>query len=293
MSVRSAGIAETVDRIERADGLDPIVTAARRAVRAALRPTALRDALHGVRLGHPVHPVLTDVPIGSWSAAAILDAVPGTGNAAALLITVGCVGYLPTALAGWADWAELHDDQQRVGLVHALVAASAFGCYVASLSSRRAGNTVRGKAWSYLGFALVNSAGYLGGHLAYRQAAGASRVESIPRTFPAGWHPIGDLDDLPDGGLVRRTVAGTDLVVVRRGRHVNALADTCSHLGTSLARGAFAAIDGQGCVRCPAHGSTFRLSDGAVVHGPATAPAPRFDVRIVRGEVQIMLSGAR
>jgi nitrite reductase/ring-hydroxylating ferredoxin subunit/uncharacterized membrane protein len=286
------GVTDAVDRLENADTLDPVVNAIRRVVQAALQPRALRDALHGVWLGHPLHPMLTDIPIGSWTAAAVLDAFPGTGNAAATMIATGCLGYVPTILAGWADWADLDEQQQRVGLVHAALAATSFGCYAASLSSRARGKTLRGKAWSYLGLAMVGGAGYLGGHLAYRQAAGVSRVESTRRAFPAGWHDIGALDDLPEATLTRRTVDDIDLVVIRRGSHIDVLADTCSHLGAALSQGSFAAIDGQGCVVCPWHESTFRLSDGAVIHGPATAPMPRFTTRVVNGDVEVMLPGA-
>jgi nitrite reductase/ring-hydroxylating ferredoxin subunit len=284
-------VTDVVDRLENAGHLDPVITAVRRVVRSALRPQRLRDTLNGVWLGHPLHPVLTDIPIGSWTAAAVADAIPGTGNAAALMIATGCVGYLPTVVTGWADWSDLHEQQQRVGLVHATAGAAAFSCYVASLTARAQGRTARGKAWSYLGLVLVGSAGYLGGHLAYRQAAGVSHVEGVTHLFPEGWHEIGALDDLPDAELVRRTVGEVDLVVLRRGRHVDVLADTCSHLAAPLSEGSFLAQDGQGCVVCPWHGSTFRLSDGAVIHGPATAPMPRFATRVAGGMVEVRLPG--
>jgi nitrite reductase/ring-hydroxylating ferredoxin subunit len=70
------------------------------------------------------------------------------------------------------------------------------------------------------------------------------------------------------------------------------LADNCSHLGARLSEGTFRATAGQGCVVCPWHGSTFQLADGAVVHGPATAPMPRFETRVTNGVVSIMLPGA-
>lgn len=292
MPVNTSGVTDAVDRLENAEHLDPVVSAVRKVVRAALRRQSVRDALHGVWLGHPLHPALTDIPIGSWTAAAVLDAVPGTGSAASTLIATGCVGYVPTILAGWADWAELHEQQQRVGLVHAAAGAAAFSCYVASLAARAQGNSLRGKALAYTGFALVTVTGYLGGHLAYRQAAGVNHVEAVPHVFPDGWHSIGRLDELPDGELAQRAVEGVGLVVIRRGGHVDVLADTCSHLAASLSEGTFTAEEGQGCVVCPWHGSTFRLSDGGVVHGPATAPMPRFETRVVDSTVEVMLPGA-
>jgi nitrite reductase/ring-hydroxylating ferredoxin subunit/uncharacterized membrane protein len=292
MPVNTNGVTDVVDRLENAGHLDPVVSAVRKVVRAAIRKQSVRDALHGVWLGHPLHPALTDIPIGTWTAAAILDVIPGTGAASSTLIAAGCVGYVPTILAGWTDWSDLHEQQQRVGLVHAAAGAAAFSCYVASLSARASGNTLRGKAWAYTGFALVSVTGYLGGHLAYRQAAGVNHVEAVQHVFPQGWHSIGRLDELPDAELAQRSVDGIGLVVVRRGGHVDVLADACSHLSAPLSEGTFMAEDGQGCVVCPWHGSTFRLSDGGVIHGPATAPMPRFETRIVDGNVEVMLPDA-
>lgn len=292
MPVNTGGVTDAVDRLENAGQLDPVVNAVRNIVRAALGSQRVRDALHGVWLGHPLHPPLTDVPIGTWTAAAILDALPGTGAASATLIAAGCVGAVPTIMAGWTDWADLHPQQQRVGLVHAAAGAGAFSCYVASLAARAKGSSLRGKAWAYAGFALMGAAGYLGGHLAFRQAAGVNHVESVPHLFPEGWQEIGRFDDLPDGELVERSVDGVGLLVVRRGQHVDVLANMCSHLAAPLSEGSFMAEDGQGCVVCPWHGSAFRLSDGAVVHGPATAPMPRFETRVVDGALEVMLPGA-
>jgi nitrite reductase/ring-hydroxylating ferredoxin subunit/uncharacterized membrane protein len=292
MPVHTSGVTEAVDRLENAGLLDPVVHAVRKIVRSALRRQSVRDALHGVWLGHPLHPALIDIPMGMWTAAAVLDAMPGTASASSTLIATGCVGYVPTILAGWADWSELHDQQQRVGLVHATAGAAAFSCYVASLAARAGGNTRRGKVWSYTGLALVTVTGYLGGHLAYRQGAGVNHAEAVQHVFPDGWHGIGRLEDFPDAELAQRVVDGIGLVVVRRGGHVDVLADTCSHLGAPLSEGSFTAEDGQGCVVCPWHGSTFRLADGGVVHGPATAPMPRFATRVIDGYVEVSLPGA-
>jgi nitrite reductase/ring-hydroxylating ferredoxin subunit/uncharacterized membrane protein len=288
----ASGVTVAVDRLENAGHLDPVVNAVRNIVRSALRPQALRDLLHGVWLGHPLHPALTDIPIGTWTAAAVLDALPGTGSAATSLIATGCIGYVPTIMTGWNDWSELDERQQRVGLVHAAGGAIAFSCYVASLTARAQGRTVRGKAWAYTGLTLVSATGYLGGHLAYRQAAGVNHVDAVVQMFPSGWHDIGRLEDFPDADLAQRSVEGIGLVVVRRGGHVDVLADTCSHLAALLSEGSFTAEEGQGCVVCPWHGSTFRLSDGAVIHGPATAPMPRFQTRVVDGTVEVRLPAA-
>lgn len=285
-------VPDAVARLESARRLDPVVGAVRTIVRTAIKRGALRDALHGVWLGHPLHPLLTHIPIGMWSAAAVVDLSPGGGQAAAGLIATGCAAYLPTVVTGWTDWSELDESQQRVGLVHATGAAVAFSCYVASLAARARGRRWRGRAWSYAGLGVVSAVGYLGGHLVYRQAASVSRATESMLRFPTGWHALARLDELPEGLPTRREVEGVELLVVRRGSHVDVLADVCPHLGAPLSAGSFVAVAGQGCVVCPWHGSTYRLADGAVVRGPATAPAPRFDTRIENGVVSVRRPGA-
>jgi nitrite reductase/ring-hydroxylating ferredoxin subunit len=291
MPTSTAPVEQVVDRIENAGPLDPVVKIMRSAVSAVLKPQALRDALHGVLLGHPLHPVLTDVPIGAWSAAAILDLVPGTGPASSTLVAVGCASAVPTAVTGWADWSQLHPPQQRVGLVHAAANIVGLSCYAGSLAARMRGHQVRGKAWGYAGLGAVMVGGYLGGHLAFRQAAGMNHAADVIDLFPSGWQEIGRLDDLPEGAPTKRTVEGVDLLVVRRGQHVDVLSNRCSHLSGPLSDGEFAVEGGQGCVVCPWHGSTFRLADGGVVHGPATAPQQRFETRITNGAVEVRLPG--
>jgi nitrite reductase/ring-hydroxylating ferredoxin subunit/uncharacterized membrane protein len=289
MPVSAAPVNDVVDRLENAGPLDPVVKVVRGIVTKALGPQQVRDALHGVWLGHPLHPMLTDVPIGMWSAAAVLDLLPGTGIASTALIGTGVAAAVPTAAAGWADWSQLHKPQQRVGVVHAVANLVGLGLYTASLSARMHGRTVRGKALGFLGLGAVMAGGYLGGHLSYRQAAGVNHTSDLIDLFPAGWQGIGRLDDLPDAELTRRTVDGVDLLVMRRGQHVDVIADKCTHLSGPLSDGKFTVEGGQGCVVCPWHSSTFRLSDGGVVHGPATSPQPHFDVRLTSGSVEVKL----
>jgi nitrite reductase/ring-hydroxylating ferredoxin subunit len=285
----TAPVEHVVDRIENAGPLDPVTKVVRKAVNAALRPRVVRDALHGVWLGHPLHPVLTDVPIGAWSAAGILDLVPGTGPAASTLIAVGCAAAVPTAVTGLADWAQLHPPQQRVGVVHAAANVVGLSLYTGSLAARMSGRPVRGRLLGFAGLGAVMIGGYLGGHLAFRQSAGANHNADVIDLFPSGWQDLGPLDDLPEGQLTKRTVEGVDLLVIRRGQHLDVLANRCSHLSGPLSDGEFVSEGGQGCVICPWHGSTFRLADGAVVHGPATSPQQRFETRVTAGRVEARL----
>jgi nitrite reductase/ring-hydroxylating ferredoxin subunit len=232
---------------------------------------------------------MVQVPIGSWMSAAVLDLCPGRSRGAGLLVGVGLVAAGPAALAGAVDWSELRRQQTRVGLVHAVANTAAFGLYGASLVCRLTGRAGAGRAYGFLGLTAVGLGGMLGGHLAYRQASGANHAEEVPHVVGKGWHRIGTVDEFPAGQPVRRTVDDVPVLVVRElGGTFHALAERCSHLAGPLSEGTVA----DGCVRCPWHGSVFRLSDGWNVRGPATAPQPAFDTRVVDGHVEVGLCEA-
>ncbi|HEY0936574.1 MAG TPA: DUF2231 domain-containing protein, partial [Trebonia sp.] len=126
-------ISDQLDRLEQAEGLDRIVTPGQRVARR-LRPGPLRDALHGVWLGHPVHPLLVQAPLGAWLSAGVLD-VLGDQRGARRLVAFGVAAAVPAALAGAADWSEQHEQQMRVGVIHALANVAALGLYGASLAA--------------------------------------------------------------------------------------------------------------------------------------------------------------
>jgi nitrite reductase/ring-hydroxylating ferredoxin subunit len=154
---------------------------------------------------------------------------------------------------------------------------------------------------AYLGLGAVSFGGFLGGHLSYRQAAGVNHTEDVPHRFPSGWQPLAPLEDLPDGKLHQRVVAGLPLLVFREGETVNVLSDVCSHLSGPLHEGKLkggsvtggsARGGGEPCVVCPWHGSTFSLRSGEVQAGPATSRQPRFETRVTGGLVEVNLPGA-
>ena len=104
---------ELVTRLEDAEWLDPVSKKVRKVVKRAIRPKWARDVLHGVPIGHPVHPLAVQVPMGAWISAAVLDALPGNDRASALLIGVGTGAAVPSAVAGFTDWTQLHPQQQH------------------------------------------------------------------------------------------------------------------------------------------------------------------------------------
>jgi nitrite reductase/ring-hydroxylating ferredoxin subunit len=143
---------------------------------------------------------------------------------------------------------------------------------------------------SFVGLGLVTVGGYLGGHLAYRQAVGTNHASAVLSRFPEGWQTLGLLDDLPEEEPVRRDVAGEPLLVLRRGGRIDVLSDVSTHLGESLAEGLFEDPGHTAATITTVYGSVFDVGTGEVVHGPATAPAIRFDTRINGEQVEVRLS---
>ena len=246
---------------------------------AALPAGSRTDALHGVPFGQPAHPAIVRLPLGCWTSAVLLDLVPGTARASRLLIAAGLTGVVPATATGLADWSALHRHQQRVGFVHAVTQGCAGLVFAASLGMRMTGRTKQGKLLSAGGLAVLLAGTYLGGHLALRLGAGASHAEPIGHLTGLGWQDVCPADGLPDGRPVRRQLGYLSLAVLRRGAVVYVLADHCAHLGGPLHQGRVSGSEAPS-VACPWHGSAFRLTDGTVVHGPATARQPAFETRI-------------
>lgn len=288
---KPAAIAE---RIERTPALDRPVRVLSETVVRALPPGPRTDALHGVPFGQPAHPALVRMPLGCWTSAVLLDLFRGSERASGTLVAAGLLGALPSAATGLADWSALHRHQQRVGLVHAISQAGATTLFGASLLARAAGRTGNGKVLSAGGLAVATVGAYLGGHLALRLGAGASHAVPIDHLAGLGWHDLCPLSELPDGRLARRQLGYLSLMTLRSGEVVHVLSDHCAHLGGPLHQGRVVTARGATCVTCPWHGSTFRVSDGAVVHGPATARQPAFESRLTdSGWVQVRPRASR
>jgi nitrite reductase/ring-hydroxylating ferredoxin subunit len=281
-----------LEKLERLSWLDPLGERLQRLVSAALRPRMLRDALHGVWLGHPLHAALVQAPVGAWLSAAALDAVPGQRRAATALVAAGTVAAVPTAVAGWNDWASLAPEQRRVGLVHAAANATAVSLYVGSLVARLRGRYALGRTLSYTALGVAGAGAYLGGHLSFRQAAGVSHAAPWLRLVSEGWHDLGAAADFAADTMTARTIGEVPVLVYRDGDRFSVLLERCSHQAGPLAEGSKVEIGGAACVVCPWHGSTFRLADGSVVRGPAAVNQPALQVRVVDGRVEAGVPGA-
>jgi nitrite reductase/ring-hydroxylating ferredoxin subunit/uncharacterized membrane protein len=273
-----------ISRLEQESRLDAAVSAGQRVARL-IRPGTVRDALHGVWLGHPVHPMLVQATTGAWLSASILDLTGADEKAARRLVAAGIGAAVPAALAGAADWSEQHEQQMRVGVIHAAGNITALGLYAASLAQRgpRAARLLR-----LAGLAAVSASGLLGAHISFRLAGGANHAEQVPHLVESGWQHLMPAADLPEGKPVRRLLGEVPVVAVRAGGALYVLADRCSHMSGPLSDGELA----DGCLTCPWHGSVFRIADGSVARGPATAPQPAFETREAGGAIQVCLPGA-
>jgi nitrite reductase/ring-hydroxylating ferredoxin subunit len=275
---------ETVaEKIETLSALDAVAEPLQQAVRAVIpNRSKAKDALSGTWLGHPVHPPLTDLVVGSWTSALLLDLLGGEGaeDAAERLVGVGVLAALPTALAGLSDWADVRGGSRRVGTLHAIGNTTALTLHVLSWFARRSGNRSGGILLSGLGVGAASFSAWLGGHLAFGRGVGVN--ETAFDSAPTEWTAVLDEHELEDGALVGVHLASTPLLLVRRGDQLHALDDRCSHRGCSLHEGKLE----DDLVVCRCHGSTFRL-DGSIVRGPATAPQPRYDVRANDGRIEI------
>ncbi len=283
-----------VDRIAESPSLDKPAGALRDAVSTTLRSRRLKDALHGVWLGHPLHPAAVQAPIGAFVCAGVVDALPDRGpgerRVAEVLIKLGLLAAVPAAVAGAADYAQGHEEQQRTGLVHAFANTAALTSYLGSLCWRAAGRERAGLVAGWTGLGLTVAGSFLGGHLSFRQSTGVNHADAVPHVAPDEWTDLGDLADLPEGAPVRRMAGEVPVFVMRDGADAFVLADRCSHASGPLHEGAVSGHDaGSLCVECPWHGSVFRVADGAVVHGPATAPQPTFHTRVVDGRVHALV----
>jgi nitrite reductase/ring-hydroxylating ferredoxin subunit/uncharacterized membrane protein len=276
------------ERIERAHVLDRPIQVLSGTVVRAMPAGARTDALHGVPFGQPAHPALVRLPLGCWTSAVLLDVFRGSERASRVLVFAGLLGLAPAAATGLADWSALHRDQQRVGLVHLGCQGVASALFGASWLARAGGRHRYGKVLSAAGLVCATGGAYLGGHLALRLGAGASHADQVSHLSGLGWHDLCAMESLPERRPVRRQLGYLSLLVYRSEDSVYVLSDRCAHLGGPLHQGRIVTERGAVCVVCPWHGSTFALSTGRVVHGPATARQPSFETRVTSdGLVQL------
>ncbi len=290
--MRNDGAIGKIGELER---LKPAEEALQQLIHKAFRfkgGRKFKNFLHGTWIGHPLHVILTDVPIGAWTTAIVFDALDSMGprrynGAADTAVTLGLIGAVAAAAAGVTDWQDIDPPARRIGLVHGILNVASVALFGSSLLSRRKGHRTRGKSLAALGYAVSVAAARLGGNLVYGQKVGIDHTAS--EKLPENFVPVLSDSDLRDGKPVRADHDGTPILLFRSGSQIYALAETCSHLGGPLSEGK---LDGD-VIQCPWHGSRFSLRDGHVVDGPAVHPQPCLEARVRNGQIEVRRSNCR
>jgi nitrite reductase/ring-hydroxylating ferredoxin subunit/uncharacterized membrane protein len=244
----------------------------------------LKDAAHGVWLGHPLHPVFTDVPLGAWTTALALDCAangdPGMRRAATFAMGVGLTGALGAAVTGLTDWSETGGQSRRTGLIHGLLNITATTLFATAFAMRQKDSHEGGRAAAWTGYAIALGAAYLGGDLVYSRRIGVTHADA---ELPADFTPVARSSALAENTMVRARAGDADVLLVRQHGRVCALEHSCAHLGGPLSEGTLK----DGSVVCPWHGSEFALDDGHVITGPATHNQPCLEVRERDGQIEV------
>ena len=282
---------EGVDFLERQAWLEPVESGLQKGVANVFASgrsgRKVQNFLHGTWLGHPLHPVLTDIPLGAWTATLVLDILEASGRrdckaGADVTLQVGLAGAACAAVAGLTDWHATDGKARRVGLVHGLLNLVGTGLYTASLLSRRRNDRVAGRAFAFAGFLAAATSAYLGGELVYGEQIGVNHAASEPEIKE--WTAALNESELADGKPHRASVNGSRVLLVRTDSGIHCIGEVCSHLGGPLAEGELR----DDTVTCPWHASCFSLQDGSVIDGPATHPQPCYDTRVNdAGQVEI------
>lgn len=285
-------LTETIDKTltesSAVNGLAGWVQKLMNAIFTPLRP--LKTFLNGTWLEHPLHSVLTDVPIGGWTVAILLDlialifGVQNLGLASGIAIGLGVLGALGAIATGFADWMDVDPPELAVGIIHGIINFTATVLFAISFFVLWANNWKIGPGDfipAILGYLTVTAGAFLGGSLVYRMGVMINR--NAYQAGPKKFVPVLPMAELPDNKPMRVDAKGRPVLLVRRGEQVYAIGAVCSHYGAPLQEGELK----DGAIECPWHGSRFCLEDGRVDRGPATAPVPAYEVRLNNNQIEI------
>jgi nitrite reductase/ring-hydroxylating ferredoxin subunit/uncharacterized membrane protein len=250
----------------------------------------LRNALDGVWIEVPLHPVLTDVPVGSWTAAITLDAIDlvsgskAVRNAADGALAVGVVGGFAAAAVGISDWRYLSGGSRRMGMAHGLLNTVGLALNTTSLILRATGRRNAGRLAFLAGFSINGIGAHLGGELSYNYGLRVNR-NVFEEAGPDEYVPALEESELSSTGMRRVEVDGVGVLLSRAQEgKICAIAATCNHFSGPLEEG-----DREGdTVVCPWHKSRFDLCTGQAIDGPAVFPQSRYHVRVRDGNIEVM-----
>jgi len=246
------------------------------------------ELMHGGRwLGHPLHPALSDLPIGFWAGSALLDLTGGDPppegglDPAGLFTAAGIVAAVATAATGVVDWTVSDDQDRRVGLFHGVLNTAALGLQGMSLAARLAGHRRTALGLGTAGLAVTGAAAYIGGHLVFAKAVMVSRVAGADG--PRRWVRVIEESELPDDVPAGVQADGRQVLLYRHDGTLYALDNLCSHAAGLLSRGSVEGLT----VTCPLHGSQYCLADGSVRRGPSHQPQPVIRTRVRNGWIEV------
>src|SRR5687767_1193319 len=250
-------------------------------IRALFRPIGpVKDFLHGKWLGHSVHAVLTDLPLGVLSLTVLFDLL-NLREAADISMVVGVLGMVAAAVAGLADYGDTDDDARAAGTVHATLMVFALVVYLVSLWLRLANPAAADRTveivTQLIAYSIMLAGAYVGGELVYTLGNMVNRHAWRFGT-KSDWTKL-DVTDIPENKPTAAKAGTQQLVVVRTGDTVYALHAQCAHAGGPLPSGKI--VDG--CIECPWHFSRFDLATGRRKRGPTTFDQPRYEVRAADG----------
>ena len=257
-------------------------------------PRYLKSFLNGTWLGHPLHPVITDIPVTAWLLTLIFDIAwlisHSTWAAIGAFVTVivGLIAALGAVATGLTDWSDTYGAERSVGLNHAIFNGLAFLLYLVSFILRLVagpGDTVLAFILGLLGLISMVYAANLGGDMVY--VKGTSVNHTAWEAGSEDYEAVMAVDAVQENTLHRVLVAGVPVVLLRQGESFYAIAATCPHAGGPLDEGP---LTGD-VVTCPWHGSRFCMRDGKRITGPTTVDAPRYDVKLDQGQVMLKRVG--
>jgi nitrite reductase/ring-hydroxylating ferredoxin subunit/uncharacterized membrane protein len=249
-----------------------------------------QDFMNGSWLGHSVHAVLVDVVIGSATAAVLLDllriawGVDGLETATTWIVGLVVLSALGAIFTGLTDFKDtLTGGQRNLAGLHGLVNIVGTIAFALSLVSRLGGAHDGGFWPLIIGYLIISFGGYIGGHVVFKYGYMVNFNAFQRGKRAKEFTPVLPAVELGENTPTKASLGSTSLVLVRRGDVVHALKETCSHVGGPLSQGE---LRGDTIV-CPWHFSAFRLSDGAVRHGPAATRQVTYAARINAGQVEV------
>jgi nitrite reductase/ring-hydroxylating ferredoxin subunit/uncharacterized membrane protein len=251
--------------------------------------TTTRNVLDGVWLEAPLHPVMTDVPIGAWTAALVFDGLDlATGkkplqHAADASLLFGTLGAFGAATTGLSDWRYLTGGSRRMGVAHGLLNTIGLVLSIVSLVQRATGRRNAARLTFLTGYSISGTAAHLGGELSYHYGLRVDR-NVFEEAGPDDFTPVLDENDLGPDELRRVEVEGVGVLLSRSSDgEVCAIAATCNHFSGPLEQGERE----DDTVVCPLHGSRFNLCSGQAIDGPAIFPQSRYETRIKDGQIEV------